>query len=496
MTSLSDQFLTGGPRLPERLESPDILVGWSLEHEHTRQPMGFHFGDPAVSPAQGFLDPVLLSGEGHLVTIAPTGAGKGVGAIIPTLLRYEGPVIVIDPKGENVAVTARRRRDLGQKVIVIDPMGVTGAPSDRLNPLDAIQPLTAGDVDDVAALVAALFADYSDPKDAFWANRAKDLVIGAILYVITDEPAENRHLGRVREVISAMSGSPNAVSEMLTLSRHPEAQLVGRSLKGPHDTTIGSIVSFALDGLSFLRGGDVQESISNSTFDLAEVTNGDPLSIFIVLPPDKLESHGRLLRLWIGALMAALVRRRRKPARSTLFMLDEAAQLGALPHLRQAMTLMRGYGVQTWSFWQDVTQLQRLYTHDWPTMLNNCKVIQAFGANNLLAARGVCEITGFSDPVGILELEPEEMILQIAGDEPVIARKPNYITDPAFAGWADPNPFYAEVGPISPEPRPPARWYSRPKSATTGAVADADAPVSPALLASSLRRRRSGSSGL
>lgn len=452
------------PRLPDSLDTPDILVGWSLERQHQRRPVGFHFGDPAVSPVKGYLDPVMLSDEGHLVTIAPTGAGKGVGAIIPTLLRYDGPVIVVDPKGENVAVTARRRREMGQAVRVIDPMGLTGEQCDRLNPLDAIEAFTACDVDDVAALVSTLFSDYTDSRNTYWYNRAKDLIIGAVLYVLADEPPEKRTLCRVREIVGQVTAPDSAAVAAMVASSHPEAQLVGRSLTGPHQETLGSIVSVALDALGFLRGGEVQHSVSASTFSLATVTDGDPVSIFLVLPPDKLESHAPLLRLWIGTLMNALVRRRRKPPRPTLFILDEAAQLGTLPQLRTAMTLMRGYGVQTWSFWQDVSQLHRLYPDDWPTMLSNCKVIQAFGANSPMAATKVAELTGFGDPTRILELESEEMILQIAGDQPVIARKPNYLADPPFTGLADPNPFYAEVGPVSQPPRPPSRWYSRPAS--------------------------------
>lgn len=487
MARLSSVFLSGAPRMPPTIETADILVGWSMEHEHRRQPIGFHFGDPQTSPAQGYLDPVLLSDEGHLITIAPTGAGKGVGAIIPTLLRYDGPVIVIDPKGENAAVTARRRRELGQSVVVVDPMGVTGGAADRLNPLDAVTAFAAGDVDDVAAIASALVSDYRDPRDAFWSNRAKDLIIGVTMHVLADEPPEHRHLGRVRELIGALSGEGGGVIDRLLASAHPEARMVGASLRAPHEQTLASINAFALDALSFARSGEVQHSLAASTFSLADVTEGRPMSIFLVLPPDKLESHNPLLRLWVTALLSAIVRRRRKPARSTLLILDEAAQLGALPHLRQAMTLLRGYGVQTWSFWQDVTQLQHLYPRDWPTMVNNCKVLQAFGANTMLAAEGVAQLTGFGDPRTILELEPEEMVLQIAGDEPVLARKPNYLSDPAFAGLADENPFYAAAGPIAPPPRAPSRWYSRPSSRTS-AEPDPEAVALTALL----RRRRAG----
>ena len=56
-----------------------------------------------------------------LMTIAPTGAGKGTGCIVPALLRFDGPVIVVDPKGENALMTVRRRRELGQEVAASTP---------------------------------------------------------------------------------------------------------------------------------------------------------------------------------------------------------------------------------------------------------------------------------------------------------------------------------------------------------------------------------------
>ncbi|MDH5728886.1 MAG: type IV secretory system conjugative DNA transfer family protein, partial [Gammaproteobacteria bacterium] len=35
--------------------------------------------------------PIWHQSKEHLITIAPTGAGKGVSCIIPTLLEYHGP---------------------------------------------------------------------------------------------------------------------------------------------------------------------------------------------------------------------------------------------------------------------------------------------------------------------------------------------------------------------------------------------------------------------
>ncbi|RCX07126.1 type IV secretory system conjugative DNA transfer family protein, partial [Extensimonas vulgaris] len=76
------------------------------------KPAGFALGRVAGAPAG--LDQRFRF-TGHVVTVAPTGSGKGIGAVIPNLLDYPGSALVLDVKGENAAVTARARRELGHK---------------------------------------------------------------------------------------------------------------------------------------------------------------------------------------------------------------------------------------------------------------------------------------------------------------------------------------------------------------------------------------------
>lgn len=459
-------FINAHPlRLPESIQGEGLLVGWSLEAQRARQPFGFSFGQSLKTMATGYLDPVILNGEGHLMTIAPTGAGKGTGCVIPALLRHQGPVIVVDPKGENVAITARRRREMGQRVVVIDPMGITDFPSDTLNPLDAIDILQAGAVDELAVLAEVLGLASQDPRNAFWSNRAVHLVIGVLLHVLCTEPPGSANLLHARDLVNAAAGNPAELARVMAESPHPEARRIARILEITASETIGGFLSFAQDMLDFLRGTRIQENVASTSFDLDEVTSGGPLSIYLVLPPHMLESHSRLLRLWIGTLMSCITRRRARPELPTLFILDEAAQLGELPQLRQAITLLRGYGMQTWSFWQDVSQLQLLYPRDWQTMVNNCSVLQCFGALNQIAARAMSELTGFGDGIGVLDLDRDEMVLQIAGDQAVVARVPNYLRDPAFAEQFDSNPLHERNRSILPGSGTPQRLYERPQPA-------------------------------
>jgi len=107
------------------------------------------------------------------------------------------------------------------------------------------------------------------------------------------------------------------------------------------------------------------------------------------------------------------------PATRTLFILDESAQLGSLGALKQAITLLRGYGLQVWTFWQDLSQLKTLYANDWQTMLNNSGVLQVFGLNNHLMAKEWAEVMGVESG-------------ELAG-----------LKDRAFRGQYDDNPRFA-----------------------------------------------------
>jgi type IV secretion system protein VirD4 len=456
------------PGLPRKLASDGLLIGYSLETERHKPVMGFRFGDAVKDEdaADQLLEPILHTGDGHLITLARTGAGKGVGCIIPALLRYNGPVIVIDPKGENYQVTARRRRELGQEVRLLDPFGVVGETTDALNPLDLIDPVSPDAIDSASEL-SELIVTENHTKDPFWDDRAQSLVTTLLLHVASARPPVLRNLPELHHLLNQSNDDIGFTFKEMGKSRLTEVRQ-GCAIKETAEAKVwASILSTAQSHTDFLRSAGAREALGRSTIDLGAITRVEPLSIYIVIPPEKLESHGKILRLWIGAMISAITRRRRRPKIPTLFILDEAAQLGPLNQLRQAITLLRGYGLRTWSFWQDLSQLKMAYPADWQTMVNNCEVLQAFGFANAGVARDGAELTGYHDWRALQDLEAEEMVLAIAGDQPVIARKPNYLFDPAFGGLFDPNGFYAEIDLEDEHER--ERWalfrrYTRPTS--------------------------------
>jgi type IV secretion system protein VirD4 len=142
------------------------------------------------------------AGQAHLLTIAPTRSGKGVGAIIPNLLTADRSVFCIDPKGENARVTARARGRFGP-VYVLDPFGISDQPSANFNPLDGLESHSLDLAEDAALLADALVHDPpGQVGEAHWNEEAKALIAGLILQVVTVETGADRSLARVRELLT------------------------------------------------------------------------------------------------------------------------------------------------------------------------------------------------------------------------------------------------------------------------------------------------------
>ena len=170
-----------------------------------------HFGTATIgahhlasaAPADAFVLGVLRDAprhtdrrfrhDGHILTCAPTGAGKGIGAVIPNLLDYPGSAFVLDFKGENYAVTARARRALGggQEVILVDPFGITGAPAHALNWLDTLDPASPDVVSLAGGLADMLIVAEGAAADTHWNDTARELLRGLLIHV-ADLPGERR----------------------------------------------------------------------------------------------------------------------------------------------------------------------------------------------------------------------------------------------------------------------------------------------------------------
>lgn len=359
------------------------------------------------------LKAICYTGEQHLITIAPNRTGKGTGAIIPNLLDYRGGVFVIDPKGENAIVTASTRRRMGQSVQILDPWGIAvdrlrddcgfdGStpdlmPFDRaaFNPLDMLT-ADSPDLTDDAQMIADALIVTEQGGDSHWSTEAKAALAGFIMHVVTSPDEEGqRHLPRVRDILSLPPAELLDLIERMAKSDVPAVRGAANRLMQKSEKELQAVMSTASANTHFLDSGALRGCLTHSSFDFGQLKDNDaPLSVYLVLPADRLGTHGRWLRLLVSMALTAVSRRKGKPKLSALFILDEFAALGRLAMIEQAFGLMAGFGMRIWAILQDMSQLQDLYQKRWQTFLANAGVLQILGANDLLTAEYVSRLLG------------------------------------------------------------------------------------------------------
>ena len=308
--------------------------------------------------------PLRYDGPAHLLTMAPTRTGKGVGTIIPNLLTADRPMICVDPKGENARITGRARQKFGP-VQVLDPFAFTGRRSSAFNPLAMLDPHSLDVAEDASALADALvFDEPGMAGEAHWNEEAKVLIAGLLLEIVAAEPLRRRHLATLREYLTL---APEQFAALLKRMQDSDAArgLVVRAANrhlGKSDREAAGVLSAAQRHTHFLDSPRMTAILSRSDFRFADLKRSN-MTVFIVLPPDRLSTYSRWLRLLVSQSLLEMARDPAKPAALVLYLFDEFTSLGHLAPVERAMGLMAGYGVQLWPILQDIHQLRATYGH-------------------------------------------------------------------------------------------------------------------------------------
>lgn len=419
--------------------SDALLLGWELEEEKSGN-IGFQCARrPEAHSKRPGEQPVEHAGEGHVLTFAPPGAGKGRGGMIPNLLRYEGSAIVIDPKGEAARATARRRREMGQDVYILDPFAQISKRTDRLNPFDVFDLPNideGGEAESLADLISGSFVSLKDP---FWDKSARSLVSGLILAVLRTEANATRNFAKVRDYLKAADPvyGMAVLLDRKDVNWHRMTEQEIGSFLGVTDVTRSGILATAQSYMSVISSDAAASTLMDSTIDLKRLRDGHPMTIYLVMPSAKMASHSPLLRLWVSCLMTAVMSRTSTPDIMTLFMIDECAQLGRFDMLKTAFTLGRGYGMRVWALFQDLSQLQRLCVDEWQAVVNSAAVLQTFGVSNYMMARDLVSIMGGLSPEELLAMPADQAAVLIARARVKKARLPDYLNDACFRGHWD-----------------------------------------------------------
>lgn len=452
-----------GEKMPD---TPDDSKGARFatdqETEAIKNPGGMAFGH-----RNG--EPLCLHTEKHVLIMASTRSGKGTSLIIPHLLRYPGSAFVLDPKGENAKATGRQRAALNDKVMYLDPFGISGKAQARFNPLSRFTPFNMEA--ESKALAAALVMGENGARD-HWTASAQQLVAAIILHVLTSpevSPA-TKDLVKVRHLLL------KDVDQTLEAMQESEAadgllsRLASSFLQTP-EKEFGSILSTAQRETEILDNPFITACLAASgegeEVDFADWHKGT-MSVFLCLSAPKFPVFSRWLRLVLTSALDEMTDSLNPPALPVCFMLDELATLGHLQPVENAVGLAAGYGIQLVTVFQDVAQMKDLYKGRWASFIGNAGVRALFSLDDYDTARYWSQFMGGhlvdtvsqqQDIYGLTKgqtkgetmrplLSPEELMLAFArekmlvlpqGFRPIQTDRVPYYEDQTLEGlWDDP----------------------------------------------------------
>lgn len=355
-----------------------LFEEWATLYKNQQQ--GLFMGRSLYNP---FLN-IGLEDDRHMLTVAGSRAGKGTTAIIPNLLLWEGSALVIDPKGTNAAVTARRRSEMGQDVHLIDPFNILeNETSASFNPLSLLDPDSPTIREEISIIAEALVVPDENQKEKHWDDGARTIIAGLIAQLITSPKYDNPTLPMLRDMISM--DSKEQVDLWVDMSLNDGVgrlakDAANRVIRGIGTNEISSIISNADKHTEWLSSPAINNTLSSSSFDFSELKK-KPTTIYLVLPPQYLDTHNRFLRLFVNLAIGQMSKGGRSEI-PVLLLMDEFLALGKMEEVEKAFGLMAGYNLVMWPFVQDMGRLKELYGNSVNAFIANSRAVQVFGVSD------------------------------------------------------------------------------------------------------------------
>ncbi len=431
------------------------------------------FAEDGVFLGQSHDNYLRHNGPEHVMAIAPTRSGKGVGLVIPTLLSWTGSTVIHDIKGENWQLTAGWRSTFSH-CLLFDP---TNAASAKYNPLLEVRKgeCEVRDVQNIADILV-------DPDGVLerrnhWEKTAHSLLVGTILHILYAE--KEKTLARVASFLSDPKRSfektlwammeTNHLGNTDKAEAHPVVAQAARELLNKSENERSGVLSTAMSFLSLYRDPTVAEVTSKCEWRISDLVDaGKPVSLYLVVPPSDISRTKPLIRLilnQIGRRLTESLETNNNPKRrKVLFMLDEFPALGRLDFFESALAFMAGYGVRAFLIAQSLNQIEKAYGPN-NAILDNCHVRIAFATNDERTAKRISDAVGSTTemramrnyaghrlapwlshvmvsrqetarqlltPGEVMQLPADEEIILLSGTAPIKANKITYYTDKNF----------------------------------------------------------------
>lgn len=415
----------------------------------------------------------------HVLVVAPTRSGKGVGVVIPNLLEWHGSAIVLDIKYENYNITANRRKnDLNNEVYFFAPGNKN---SHCWNPFDLIDlddPFGMATVDMIAiTLCPDVKGGNTDPM---WTSEGRNIFKGALLYLMTlarIHGEANPSLGELNAWIR-LHTSDEALDDIITAietdqvlqDKLPKICLtLLKNFRVMPDKQRGSVQTTITSKLSTYDDPAVDAAVAHSDFDIRDLRK-KKMTVYLGANPKTSEVlaplFGMFFQLATNELTSYLPSEAPTPEPyKVLLIMDEFTSMGELNTIKRGIAFYAGYHVRLIVIIQGKAQLESIYqASGLSEFLANFKFQIVYAPNDPREAKDLSDSLG-TDTVltynrslpgllskgdrslseskhgralitadEILRLNRAKSIIRVEAQRPILANKVIYWKDPFFKG--------------------------------------------------------------
>jgi len=342
------------PKASEVLGAGRLAEWDDLEAANLFKPTGLYIGEFAGNP-------IFYNGDRHCLSYGRTRSGKGRDIILPVLGSMKGDsFIVTDIKdAENAYATAEARAvKLGHRILALNPLGISGIESARLNPCQAMIDVARsgyemdGEDQQFIDKFLPMTPKQMQSENAWTLEGAREILQIRAKYLAYFRPSKcnpaglwhmaNGSADKIRAQYQEMIDcGDETISEPAALFLH-QFETSEKQYSG-YQTGLTRAVS------PYAPSSVFAEETSTSDFDPADLKR-EPITVFAMLPTDKIEVGAQWLTLAISTMMETIATA--TGDRRTTVLLDEMANLPYMPIIPKALKLFGGKGVRLWGFCQ------------------------------------------------------------------------------------------------------------------------------------------------
>ncbi len=304
------------------------------------------------------------SGSGHILVIAGSGGYKTTGVVVPSALEWPSTLVCLDPSGDVARLTYQARRELGHRVVVLDP----DQTSDSFNALDWIDTRSDRAISDIQSIVTWLCGELPDTRyrrDGDYFDQAgRDLLsclLADILFDTGIQP-QRKTLALLRQRLT------RPIPILKTMLKAIIVKPVGYGFAAQHAAALADLPDKQFAGLygsattatSWLAVPSLARLVCGDSFHTRHLLSGH-LDVFINLPLKTLEANPQVGRIILGSLLQRVYEARGQMAGRCLFLLDEVARLGYMSLLETARDTGRKYAINLCLLFQSAGQLAQTW---------------------------------------------------------------------------------------------------------------------------------------